>query len=116
MKYNKLKDRSPLQLFELFFDSEMFSFIADETNRYAQQKNESFHLSLVELRRFIGTLILSGYHTLPSIRDYWSSQPSLGAAIVKQALPRNKFQDIKRFLHFCNNNRLDKKDKLTKVI
>lgn len=114
--FNDLKNYSPLDLFELFFDDEMFSFILNETNRYAQQQNSSFAVTLSELRRFIGILIVSGYHTLPSVRDYWSKQPSLGVPIIRQAMSRNRFLEIKRFIHFCNNDELDKDDKLAKVI
>lgn len=113
--FNDLKNHTPLQLFELFFDPEMYAHIINETNRYAQQLNSSFKLDWAHLRRFIGIMILSGYHTLPALRDYWSNQPSLGVTIVKQTMPRNKFVDIKRFIHFCDNNTLDKNDKLTKI-
>lgn len=114
--FTDLKQHSPLDLFELFFDDEMFMFILDETNRYSQQQNSSFVLEMSELRRFIGILIVSGYHTLPALGDYWSNKPSLGVSIIKQAMSRNRFQDIKRFIHFCNNDMLDKNDKLAKVI
>lgn len=110
-----LVGKTPLELFELFFDPEMYAHIITETNRYAKQQNSSFELDWAHLRRFIGIMILSGYHTLSSLRDYWSSQPSLGIQIVKQTMSRNKFLEIKRFLHFCNNDVLDKSDKLTKV-
>lgn len=114
--FNDLKNHSPLDLFELFFDDELFTFIIGETNRYARQQNSSFVLELEELRRFIGILIVSGYHTLPSVQDYWSKKPSLGVPIIKQAMTRNQFQEIKGYIHFCNNDELDKNDKLAKVM
>lgn len=114
--FNDLKNHSPSQLFELYFDKKLLQHIRTETNRYAQQQNSSFNMSLSHLRRFIGILIVSGYHTLPSLRDYWSNQPSLGVQIVKQAMTSNQFAEIKRFIHFCNNDELDKNDKLAKVI
>lgn len=113
--FTKIENKSPLELFELFFDAEVFGLIISESNKYAKQKNSDFCLDDIYLRRFIGILILSGYHTLPSIDDYWSTEPSLGIEIVKQSMSRTKFKTIKTFLHFCDNNELDKNDKLAKV-
>lgn len=111
-----LKDKTPFELFSLFFDKEVLDMIIRETNRYAQQKNSDFSIEHVILKRFIGILILSGYHTLPTIRDYWSNNPTLGVPIVKLCMPRNRFFEIKKFIHFCNNCNLDTKDKMAKVI
>lgn len=114
--YNDLKDLTPIELFYKFFDDEVFSLIIEQTLTYAAQKNNTkFVLDTVSLKRFLGILILSGYHTLPSIGDYWSEEPTLGLPIVKQAMSRNRFRDIKTFLHICDNNNLDPADKLTKV-
>lgn len=113
--HDKLSGLSPVQLFEQFFDKEMFDFIITQSNTYAQQKAANIVFNEAILRNFFGILILSGYNTLPSINDYWSKDPCLGSSIVKQTMPRNKFKDIKRLLHFNNNDNLDKNDKLCKV-
>lgn len=111
----KLSEYLPLQLFECFFDPEVYSLIITQTNLYAKQKNTNFELDWLHLRRFIGILVLTSYHTLPGIRDYWSNQPSLGIPIVRQTMTRNEFMEIKRHIHFCDNNKLDSADKLAKV-
>lgn len=112
---NNLKEKSAIELFKLFFDAEVLTMIIDETNRYAQQKNSNFLLHERDLKRFLGILVLSGYHTVPSVRDYWSNNPTLGVDIVKQCMSRNRFLDIKRYIHFSNNFNLDKDDKMAKV-
>ncbi|KAI8121783.1 PiggyBac transposable element-derived protein 2 [Lucilia cuprina] len=89
--------------------------IIEETNRYAQQKNSNFVLDNIMLHRFLGILVLSGYHTVPAARDYWSNHPTLGVPAVKLCMPRNKFLDIKKFIHFSNNFNLDKNDKKAKI-
>ncbi|XP_036341688.1 piggyBac transposable element-derived protein 3-like [Rhagoletis pomonella] len=109
------QSKTPLELFSLFFDNEVLDMIIEETSRYAQQKNEHFRIDQVALKRFLGILILSGYHTLPTTRDYWSTNPTLGVPIVKVCMSRNRFQDIKRFIHFGNNYNLDSTDKMAKV-
>lgn len=68
-----------------------------------------------ELKRFLGILLMCGYSTVPAINDYWSSNPTLGRPIVKQALSRNKFKLIKKYLHLNDNNALDKDDKFSKL-
>lgn len=111
-----LDELSPIQLFLKFFDSEVMKFIVDQTLKYAQQQN-NFHFVFDEvlLRRFLGVLLISGYHTLPHISDYWSQNPTLGIAIVKQAMSRTRFIEIKRYLHFCDNNRLNPANRMAKV-
>lgn len=111
-----LKDLSPIQLFSKFYDGEVLDHIITETNRFAAQNNAGFHLDVVILKRFLGILLISGYHTLPSIEDYWSSQLSMGIAIVKQAMSRATFMHVKRYIHFANNDELDGNDKMAKVL
>lgn len=91
------------------------SLIAEQSNLYASQKNADFEVFEYEIRRFIGILFLSGYHTLPQVRHYWSNEPDFGVEIVKQSLPRNRFDTIKRFIHLADNNKLDKTDGFAKV-
>lgn len=112
----KLENLSSIKLFELFFDSETYNMIIDQTNLYAQQNNSNFRLNLESLKRFIGILLLSGYHTLPATSDYWSTSPSLGVPLVQQSMSRNNFTQIKRHIHFNDNNNLNKEDKMAKVI
>ena len=108
-------NKSCTELFELFFSDKLFEHILKETARYAaESKNESsFTLSKEELKSFLGILLLSGYHKVPSERHYWSTEEDLGVDIVKNALSRNRYLQIKSMLHFTDNSlaqqkRLDK--------
>ena len=111
----ELKDLSPIELFSKLYDHEVRDQIITETNKYAAQLNSKYRLDDVRLKRFLGILSLSGYHTLPSIPDYWSSKQSLGVPIVKQAMTRYEFLQTKKFIHFADNDNLDKNDKMAKV-
>lgn len=114
--FEKIKDLTPTQLFYLFFDDSVLDYIVEQTCLYASQKNEtSFVFNKTYLKRYLGILLISGYHTLPQIPDYWSTNPTLGIPIVKQALSRNKFREIKRSIHFSDNNNLDRNDKKAKI-
>lgn len=111
----KLGSKSPIELFELFLTDEMVRMIADYSNIYAGQKNELPNIQCYEIKRFIGILFLSGYHTLPQWKLYWSNRPTTQVSIVKNSISRARFETIKRFIHLSNNISLDTEDKFSKV-
>ena len=51
----KSTPRSPVELFELFFTDEIVTFIVNESNRYANQRNVQLNLTNDEFRCFLGT-------------------------------------------------------------
>ncbi|XP_076047359.1 uncharacterized protein LOC143028888 [Oratosquilla oratoria] len=110
----KMKDNldtlSPLELFEKLMTPGIYEHIVKETVRYASScKNMcDFTFSVDELKTFIGILLFSGYHKVPSERDYWSSEEDLGVPIIQRAMSRNRYQLVKSLIHFCNNE--DTKD------
>ena len=106
----------PIDLYRLFFDDRLLKLCVDSTNNYAFQKgNHHFHISKDEMQTFLGILLLSGYHTLPNERLYWSTDEDVGVAAVYEKMSRNRFQEIKRFFHLSDNSCLDPNDKLAKL-
>jgi DNA excision repair protein ERCC-6 len=103
---NALEGKSVVDLFEEFFDEAVLNLIVTETTRYAQEiKNKtSFNVSMDSIKVFIGFLVFSGYHTLSNQKDYWSEDDDLGVQLVKDAMSRNSFLEIKSNIHFQNNN------------
>ena len=67
------------------------------------------------MRSFLGVLLLTGYHSLPEEYHYWSTQPDLGFPAVYNTLSRNRYHEIKRYLHFADNQRLTGGDKMSKI-
>lgn len=113
---NQLEGKSPLDLFFMFFDTELLDAIVGYSLKYAQDNNRhDFDFDRTDLLKFIGILILSGYHTLPQTQLYWSSDEDKGLQIVKNCMSRNTFQNIKRNIHLSDNSKLDKNDKFTKL-
>lgn len=108
---------NPLQLFELFVDDEVVDYIVQHTNNYASAdcNDSSFQTDYDEMRKFIGILFVTGYHTLPSINAFWSDSPSLGCDIIKSTMTRDRFKSIKKYIHVCDNRKLDVKDKFAKI-
>ena len=60
--------KEPYEIFNLFFGPEIIQHITEQTNLYAvRDKNASnFHVTEEEIRKFLGLLLISGYHSLPS--------------------------------------------------
>lgn len=113
---NRLLGKTPLEFFFMFFDDEVIDLILNFSVKYAQDNNRhEFSLSKNELLNFIGILYFSGYHSLPHIQHYWSTDEDKGIELIKKCMSRNRFQTIKQNLHLSDNNTLDKNDKFSKV-
>ena len=57
------------------------------------------------MSRFIGLLLISGYHSLPRENDYWSSSSSREAPIFPKTMSKKRFKTTKRFLHVADNQK-----------
>ena len=115
-----------VDFFMQMFDEDLFKHIVEQTNLYASLHPPSaahyewYDTSVEELKAFFGTVILMGITKLPSIEDYWSTVPELGAPHIVRAFPINCFKHIIVALHFNDNStallRIDPNyDKLHKV-
>lgn len=91
------------------------ALIVHNTNVYASQNNNLVEVTKEQICRFIGILILSGYHTIPQLGLYWSSKPGMGLPILQKAISRNKFTTIKQNLHLADNTSIDTDDRFAKV-
>jgi Transposase IS4 len=113
-----LKGLQPIDLWQLLFDKVTVDNLMDETQLYAvQDKNTpEFVIDNYKMMRFLGILILSGYHTLPEEVHYWSNQPDLGTSIVAEAISSKRFSEIKRYLHIADNRQLQRAQKAAKVL
>ncbi|GFU47064.1 piggyBac transposable element-derived protein 4 [Trichonephila clavipes] len=79
----------PFEYFNLFLDNEMFSFIVEETNRYAESFFENAELTpgsralkwkntnKEEMKRLIALLLLEGVVQKPVEQWFWSKRPIL---------------------------------------
>ena len=106
---------TPFKAFEVLFGNN-FERIRKETERYAQRRgNREFSLSLAEVKCAVGILILSGYHRLPSRRNYWEQKPDMLTKIVSDNMRRNRFEKIMQFLHVADSNNLPKDRKIGRV-
>ena len=113
---NKYGSLTPIQMFELFFDKSFLGQIVEFSIKYAQSKNNhTFSMSHTDLKKIIGILIFTGYHSLPQTKFYWSLDEDKGIPLIRQTMSRNRFDEIKKYIHLSDNDKLDKSDKFTKV-
>ena len=95
----------------------MIEQIVCQTNLYGNRdkNNSNFHVTGEEIRKILGILLLSEYHSLPEEHHYWSRQQYLGIAIVSNTMSRNRYYEIKKYLCFADNQNLTEGDKMSKI-
>ena len=112
----QLSNYSQFDLFRLFYDKDVCSLIVTESEKYVKQKlDHTFTLPYAELDVFLGTVLLSGYNKLSQETLYWSNDEDVGVELVKRKMSRHRFQEIKKYLHLADNDRLPQNDILGKV-
>lgn len=85
---------------------ELIDHIVGESTRYMNQKGNAFVTDADEIKAFLGINLIMSYHKLPSIRDYWSTEPDLHVSVVANVMPRKRFEFIRLALHFNNNDNM----------
>ncbi|XP_015375252.1 PREDICTED: piggyBac transposable element-derived protein 4-like, partial [Diuraphis noxia] len=111
---------SPIDIFKLFFDDDILHTFKTQSELYAAQCNQKFFTSVEELQAFFGCLIIMGFHKLPTIRCYWSTDANFQVPRISSIMSLKRFLSILRFLHLNDNLSMPKRghvnyDKLYKV-
>ena len=112
----------PIDFFCTIWGNSTFQEIAEQTNLYAAQKGTISweDISEDEMKYFVGIQLAMGIVRLPSLRDYWSTNPLLGTPGIVKGMGRNRFQSILSHLHLNDNSKMPQRgspnfDKLYKV-
>ncbi|CAK1592174.1 unnamed protein product [Parnassius mnemosyne] len=94
---------SPAEFFQFFFPEDLITFITEQSNLKSTQVNvnKPANITTTEIEQFIGIVIFTSLVHLPSTRMYWSN--NIGQHQVNSIMTCNKFEMIKRHLHFNNN-------------
>uniref|UniRef100_A0A3P8SS87 PiggyBac transposable element-derived protein domain-containing protein n=1 Tax=Amphiprion percula TaxID=161767 RepID=A0A3P8SS87_AMPPE len=105
----------PIDYFRDFFDADLLDSIVEHSNLYCAQQNPTHALKLDpnELEQFIGTVVYMSVFHLPRSRMYWSSECRVSQ--VADIMSRSRWEEIKHFIHFCDNMAPNNGDKLFKV-
>jgi len=62
-----------------------------------------------ELTAFFGFMVLMGLVPLPSLADYWSTDPTFHYARITDRISRDRFLEVLKYLHFVDNRTLPKR-------
>lgn len=106
--------KSPLEIFKLLWDEKIMRKIVRESNKYAFTTCEKTKklkggklgwtpLSIRELRKWLGILVLMGIRRQPKLRDYWAcSNEFLHCQAISETMSRERFEWIFRCLHLVD--------------
>ena len=83
----------------------MLDFAVSERNRYACEKLAGSPERLANFQpitrnvfqAFLGINVIMGMNRLPSVAMYWSSGDFFGNQGIKKVMPRNRFEEIRKF-------------------
>lgn len=111
----------------MFFDGDLFEHIAEQTNLFFTQQTLANGLRVKfeptdkdEIEQFVGILLFRGIYPNPQYRMYWKPATSMPQITRTLKGGVNRFENLKRFLHFNNNENIPDRsspnyDKLFKV-
>lgn len=126
----------PTDVFLSLFTSELIDHIVTESNKYAAACIAATHgesdthggsssvpqwsTNTDEMKAYFGFSILMGIAKLPDLYDYWSTSDTLHYFPVASRIPRKRFLEIQRYLHFNDNESIiprgqEGHDRLAKV-
>lgn len=115
---------SPLEIFEHFLPTDFVEEIVNQTNNYYQyviNKNPASALKnyrptdVNEMYTFFGVCLLMPLTKKHRLQDYWTKEFIIETPIFGQVMSRDRYFQILRFLHFCDNDNIDKNDRLYKI-
>ncbi|XP_069669522.1 piggyBac transposable element-derived protein 3-like isoform X2 [Periplaneta americana] len=114
--YTFLHGKSPVDCFEMIVNDELINLLTEGSSNYALIKNcMDPKIAFEEMKIFLAILLLSGYNTVPSKRSYWEAGGDVRNELVVNAMRRDRFLEICRFVHCVDNSKLNKNDKLCKL-
>ena len=104
--------KTPLECFQLFFVPALVSILMTQTNLYTDQcratgvpsqSNPWFAVSMEEMLAFLGMHIGMGNVSLPSLHDFWSTEPILQHTWFSSVMSCDRFKQILRYFYCCDS-------------
>lgn len=109
-------NRTPFELFKLFFDDDLLQLISRESNSYGVAKEHDHpNITPKALLRFIGIMITTGYVPRPSTQLNWSNKGDVFNKMVSECMSANRFKQIGRCIHFASDDLENRQDKMWKL-
>ncbi|XP_071850845.1 piggyBac transposable element-derived protein 2-like [Apostichopus japonicus] len=95
---------SPIAFVSLLITTSLLEHIVSQSNLYATQSGVDLNTSLEEMKAFLGLLIITGFHSLPSMFLYWSSDLNCHVEVVSKVMAVKRFRKLMRYIHLNNDN------------
>jgi hypothetical protein len=83
---------------------DLIQLLTEQSNLYKRQNEQKWkmlpktlkwsNITPEEMRKFMGLIVLMGQVRKESVRDYWSTDPSISTPIFPQTMSRNHFESI----------------------
>ncbi|KAG8238150.1 hypothetical protein J437_LFUL017263 [Ladona fulva] len=112
----------PQQVFEEVLSDDFWEMLSSETNRYAKQVVESeqykekdidkkwFDANPDEMKVFFALCIIMSQMKKTWVQMNWSKRAIIHTPIFGETMPFRRFLGISLFLHFTNNEKVDRND------
>ena len=100
---------TPADMFRIIY------LIVVQSNLYAQQNGREFQTNAKEMMTFLGINYIMSINQLPIVQSYWECGQFIGKKAIRNTMTRQRFKDILRNLHFSDNAKSDKNDKVFKI-
>ena len=96
----------PYEFFCKIWGDDTFQHIADQSNLYAQQKQtaEWVTTSEKEVQSLVVIQLVMGIVRLPSMYDYWNTNPLLNTPGITLGMSRHRFRSLLSHLHLNDNS------------
>ena len=99
------------EVFNTLVGEDLFELMVFQTNLYATQKHKPFTPTNVkEIKSFIAVNFLMGIKTMPSYKDYWSSDPMLRDPYISNIMTLKRFQWLLANFHLNDNSQMPSRD------
>ena len=109
-----LKFSNLVDYFDFFFDQSLLQTIADLSNQNFKDSNKkgpSEELTVAELRRFLGLIIMMGIDKKPEVAMHWETHGMWDSNLIRSTMSRQRFSFIWKWLKIYpgeSQNSLDK--------
>ncbi|CAK9829883.1 PiggyBac transposable element-derived protein 4 [Anthophora retusa] len=113
------------EIVEMVIGNDLFALMMNESNTYYHQNKEKMckgkkmskwnDISLAEMKKFLGMIVLMGQVKKDRKDDYWSSEFYTKTPSFATIMSRNRFRQIWDTWHFSNNRTTAGSNKLEKI-
>ena len=111
-------DKREIDFFQLLFTENLFSLIANETNKHADQTqkkkgqndNKWHRMDTKEIRAFIGMRIYMSIVNLPNMKMYWCEDQFFGNFGIADVMTRGRFDKLCQYFHVNDRTGYDRRD------